>query len=129
MDFQGKMREVHGYIREFSEENPKLGTMLDRNLDDAERDKDAFLGQNISEFITNMKWEAFARKWFVDEDSVTYAVQNNVHGQLPNASVSRDFHRDSEYRESVPDPIRKPNAGSQMIQELEKAIEEEILPL
>ena len=135
-DFKAKVDEVRGYIAEFSEGNEKLGGMMLRILDDVEKDKTAFVGRNISEILADMKRDAmnavvdrFVRKWFVDRDAVMFAVQNNVNGVIPNASVLKDSLRYAEYKEATEEPLKKPKARSQMIAELENMIQEEIVPL
>lgn len=71
----------------------------------------------------------FVRKWFVDRDAVMFAVQNNVNGVIPNASVLKDSLRYAEYKESVEEPLTKFKARSQMIAELEDMTQEENTPL
>jgi len=135
-DFKAKVDEVRGYIAEFSEVNEKLGSMMLHILNDVEKDKTAFVGRNISEILADMKRDAmntvvdhFVQKWFVDRDAVMYAIQNNVNGAIPNASVLKDSLRYAEYKESTDEPLKKPKARSQMIAELENMIQEEIVPL
>ena len=110
--------------------------MLLQILNDIEKDKKAFAGRNISEILSNMKRDAmnavidqFVHKWFVDRDAVRFAVQNSVHGSIPNASVLKDSLCYQEYKEGTVEPLKKPKARSQMISELEEVIQEEIEPL
>ena len=135
-DFASKVMEIRGYITEFSRENEKLGGLMLRILDDVERDRQAYAGRNISEILARMKSEAiydvvdsFSEKWFVSREAVEYAVENNNHGAIPNATVLKDSLRYADYRESTAEPLKKPKARSQMIAELENIIEKEILPL
>ena len=73
--------------------------------------------------------DSFSEKWFVSREAVEYAVENNNHGAIPNATVLKDSLRYAEYKESTAEPLKKPKARSQMIAELENVIEKEILPL
>ena len=134
--FEERVAEIRGYIGEFSQTNQKLGGMMLQILEDVERDKKAFVGRNISAILSRMKQEAvaqavdrFAMKWFVDRDAVLYAVEHHRNGVVPNATVLKDSLRYAEYKENAEEPLKKPKARSQMIAELEKLIQEEILPL
>ena len=105
--FKNKVDEIRGYIDEFSRGNQKLGGMMLRILEDVERDKKAYYGRNISEILGDMKRDAinklvddFVAKWFVDRNAVIYAIENNVNGEIPNASVLKDTMNYAEYKEN-----------------------------
>ena len=100
------------------------------------KNKTAFVGRNISAILANMKRNAmntivdvFVRKLFVERDAVMFAVQNNVNGVIPNASVLKDSLRYAGYKESAEEPLTKFKARSQMIAELENMIQKDITPL
>ena len=106
-EFKTKVDEIRGYINEFSQGNRKLGGMLLQILDNVEMDKKAYYGANISEMLAEMKHNAlsklvddFVAKWFVDRSAVLYAIENNVNGEIPNASVIKDSLRYAEYKEN-----------------------------
>ena len=105
-------------------------------LDNITSDKDAYKGQNISVILENMRHEAisvvissFAKKWYVDEDAVRYAVEFHRNGEIPNANILKDSINYAEYKESVEEPLPKFKCRSVMITELEQIIETEIIPL
>ena len=134
-EFRSKIEEIRSYIVEFKKTNEKLGSMMLTILNDVEKDRSAYFGRNISEILSDMKHSAinaavdsFAVKWCVDRNAVLYAVENHYDGRVTNASVLKDTLRYAEYKESTPDPLKKPKARSQMILELEDMIKEEIIP-
>lgn len=65
----------------------------------------------------------------LDRAAVLYAVENNVNGLVPNASVLKDSMKYAEYKESTEEPLKKPKARSRMVLELEELIADEIVPL
>lgn len=136
-DFNAKVAEIRVFIAEFSQGNDKLGGMLEKILDEVEQNREAFTGRQISEILSDMKQDAvnkvvdgFVRKWHVDREAVMYAVENNHHGAILNATVLKDSLRYAEYKESVGESaLKKPKARVQMVAELEELIRDEILPL
>ncbi len=133
---QKKIEEIREYIQELSKDNEKLGNLMMQILDTISDDKDAYKGQNISVILENLRHEAisvvvsaFARKWFVDEDAVRYAVEFHRNGEIPNANVLKDSINYAEYKESVKEPLPKFKCRSVMIAELEEIIITEIIPL
>lgn len=133
---QKKLDEIREYIQELSKDNEKLGKLMMQILDNITSDKDAYKGQNISVILENMKHEAisvvissFAKKWYVDEDAVRYAVEFHRNGEIPNANILKDSINYAEYKESVEEPLPKFKCRSVMITELEQIIETEIIPL
>lgn len=135
-DFRKKIEEIRGYILDFSEGNEKLGQMMMKILNDIEKDKNAFVGKNISEILSDMKRDAievvveeFVGEWHVDRTAVIYAIEHNNNGAIPNASVLKDSLNYAEYKETASDPLPKFKARSRMLAYLEHIIETEILPL
>ena len=135
-DFRSKIEEIREYISEFSKTNEKLGHMMNQILDGIEKDKDAYVGRNISEILSEMKHDvvnrivdAFVMKWYVDRNAVLFAIENNRNGVIPNISNLRDSINYYEYKEASEEPLSKLKARSKMVNELEKIIIEEIIPL
>lgn len=135
-DFRSKIEEIREYISEFSKTNEKLGHIMNQILDGIEKDKDAYVGRNISEILSEMKHDvvnrivdAFVMKWYVDRNAVLFAIENNRNGVIPNISNLRDSINYYEYKEASEEPLSKLKARSKMVNELEKIIIEEIIPL
>lgn len=135
-DYKSKIDEIRVYIEEFIKTNAKLGQILAKILDLIEKDKDRYAGHSISEILTEMKRDAvnkiaddFADKWFVDKEAVLYAIENNRNGMIPNISSLRDSINYQEYKKATAEPLSKLKVRSQMVSELERIIEEEIIPL
>lgn len=133
---QKKIEEIREYIQELSKDNEKLGNLMMQILDAIIEYKDAYRGQNISVILENMRHEAisvvvsaFAKKWFVDEDAVWYAVEFHRNGEIPNTNVLKDSMNYAEYKEKVEEPLPKFKCRSAMITELEQIIKDEIIPL
>ena len=62
--------------------------------------------------------------------ALSYAVENNHNGVIPNATASKDSMRYAEYKANEgEEALKKPRARSQMIAELENLIHEEVMPL
>lgn len=133
---QKRIKEIIEYIDELSKDNDKLGNLMRQILDKIIENKEAYRGQNVSLLLENMRQEAmtavvknFAKKWFVDEAAVMYAVQFHRNGEIPNANLLKDSINYVEYKENVDNPLPKFKCRSEMITELEKVIETEIIPL
>lgn len=133
---QKKIQEIREYIQELSKDNGKLGKLMLEILETIIADKNAYRDQNISVILENMRQEAiavvvsaFARKWFVDEEAVQYAVEFHRNGDIPNENVLKDSINYAKYRESVKEPLPKFKCRSAMITELKEIMEAEIIPL
>ena len=133
---QKRIKEIREYIDELSKDNDKLGNLMRQILDKIIENKEAYRGENVSLLLENMRQEAmtavvtnFAKKWFVDEEAVMYAVQFHRNGEVPNANLLKDSINYVEYKENTDNPLPKFKCRSEMIAELEKVIETEIIPL
>lgn len=135
-DSKSKIAEIRGYIAEFSQQNPKLGNMMEQIMDGIEKDKEAYYGRNISEILTEMKQDVvdrlvnkFVEEWYVDKSAVLFAIENHRNGAIPNINNLKDSINYQKYKESTENPLNKLKARSALAAELEKLIEEEIKPL
>lgn len=79
VDFEHKMLQIKEIVKEYAENNPRLSELFMQVLDEIERDKAKFMGQDISVTINQMRYaaidkeiEAFAKRWFIDFDDVKY---------------------------------------------------------
>lgn len=135
-DFKTKIQEIREFITDLSKTNQKLGHIMEQILDDIEKDKESYIGKNISEILSCMKKnvinniiDSFVKKWFVDRQAVAFAITHNKNGFIVNASILKDSMNYNEYKQNSEEPLIKIKARSTMITELENIIREEIQPL
>ena len=135
-EFEEKIRTLREVVSDFAEDNPKLGALLSKVIDEIEADRERFRGQDMSMIINRMRYsainkeiEAFAAKWFLDPRLLKYEVYNYRRGELANENKLKDSIAYSEYKESIEDPVSKFKFRAMMIDEFRNVLMPEIAPL
>ncbi len=135
-EFEFKLNTMKAIIDEYFEDNPKLGKLLMQVLEDIEKDREKFMGQDISVIINQMRYkaidkevEAFAKKWFMDFADVQYEVYNFKNGEIANENKLKECARYAAYKEAVEDAMPKFKFRKALLEEFKDKLMAEIEPL
>ena len=134
--FETKIRTIKETITEFACDNPKLSVLLTQIVDEIERDKESFLGQDISVMINRMRYAAidteirkYAENWYLDFEDVKYEAYNFRDGELANENKLKDSADYAAYKEENEDALPKFKFRKRMIDEFKTELMPEISPL
>ena len=134
--FEIKIRTLKEIVTEFAGDNPKLSGLLMQVLNGIEKDKERFLGQDISVIINQMRYSAidteikkYAEKWYLKAEDVKYEVFHFRDGELANENKLKDSADYATYKEEQEDALPKFKFRKLMIYEFKTALMPEIAPL
>ena len=135
-EFETRIRALREIIAEFASDNPKLSALLAQVVDEIEKDKERFLGQDISVIINQMRYAAidteirkYAEKWYLDFEDVKYEAYHFRDGELANENKLKDSANYAAYKEENEDALPKFKFRKQMIDEFKNDLMPEIEPL
>ena len=135
-EFETRMRAIKEIVAEFAGDNPKLGVLLTQVVEEIEKDKERFLGQDISVIINQMRYAAidteirkYAEKWYLDFEDVRYEAYHFRDGELANENKLKDSADYAAYREAHEDAMPKFKFRKLMIDEFKTVLMSEISPL
>ena len=135
-EFETRMRAIKEIVAEFAGDNPKLGVLLTQVVDEIEKDKERFLGQDISVIINQMRYAAidteirkYAEKWYLDFEDVRYEAYHFRDGELANENKLKDSADYAAYRGTHEDAMPKFKFRKLMIDEFKTVLMPEISPL
>lgn len=136
-EFETRIRTIKEIISEFSGDNPKLSALLMQVVDEIEKDKERFLGQDISVIINQMRYAVidaeirkYVEKWYLDFDDVKYEVFQFRDGELANENKLKDSADYAAYKkEEKEDALPKFKFRKLMIDEFKNVLMQEITPL
>ncbi|MDY6309635.1 MAG: HsdR family type I site-specific deoxyribonuclease [Oribacterium sp.] len=136
-EFEKKIKYLRDMIGEFEKDNPKLGALLMRVLDQIQANKELYAGSDISVIINRMRYAAadseirkFSEKWFVPFDDVRYEAYNYRNGELPNESVLKENANYSAYKAAKKDSaVPKFKFRKELIDDFKNDLMTEIGPL
>ena len=135
-EFKTRIRAIKEIIAEFSNDNPKLSALLTQVVAEIEKDKEKFLGQDISVIINQMRYAAidreirkFAEKWYLDFEDAKYEVYHFRDGELANENKLKDNADYAAYKEENSDALPKFKFRKAMIDEFKKVLIPEIISL
>lgn len=135
-EFETRIRAIREIIKEFASDNPKLGVLLTQVVDEIEKDKERFLGQDISVIINQMRYAAidteirkYAEKWYLDFEDVKYEAFHFRDGELANENKLKDSADYAAYKEETEDALSKFKFRKLMVDEFKTMLMPEILPL
>lgn len=136
VDFEHKMLQIKEIVKEYAENNPRLSELFMQVLDEIERDKAKFMGQDISVTINQMRYaaidkeiEAFAKRWFIDFDDVKYEAYNFKDGELANENKLKEKADYAAYKEATPGAMPKFKFNGALIRDFKEVLMPEILLL
>lgn len=135
-EFKTRIRTIKEIIAEFAGDNPKLSTLLMQVVNEIEKNKEGFLGQDISVFINQMRYavidgeiKKYAEKWYLDFEDVKYEVLHFRDGELANENKLKDSADYGAYKEENEDALSKLKFRIRMIDEFKNDLMPEIAPL
>lgn len=135
-EFDHKLLQLRGIVKEFAEDNPRLSDLLLQVLDEIEQDKAKFMGQDISVTINQMRYaaidkeiEKFAAKWYIPFEDVKYEAYNFKDGELANENKLKELADYSAYKAATENALPKFKFNGAMIREFKDVMMPEISPL
>jgi type I restriction enzyme R subunit len=103
---------------------------------DIEKDRDRFMGQDISVIINQMRYavidaeiRTYAKKWYLDFEDVKYEAYNFRDGRLTNENKLKDSADYAAYKGEHEDAMPKFKFRKRMIDEFKNTLMLEIAPL
>ena len=97
IDFDRKLGYIREMAKEFSETNPQLGAIVWQVLDEIEKDRNKFIGKDVSVIFNQIRYatvdkevQHFADKWFIDFEDVRYEAYNYKDGVMANESKFKE---------------------------------------
>ena len=131
--FKERVRTVREMMDEYAADNPKLSELLLKLLDEIEKDRKRFMGQDISVTIHEMREvaideavKAFAEKWYLDFDVVKYEVMHFRDGELANETRLKESVNYAAYKEACEDAVPKFKFRKMMVEEFRDGLMAEI---
>ncbi|MDE6320119.1 MAG: type I restriction endonuclease subunit R, partial [Lachnospiraceae bacterium] len=135
-EFEIRIRAIREIIAEFASDNQKLGVLLTQVVDEIEKDKERFLGQDISVIINQMRYAVidaeirrYAEKWYLDFEDVKYEAFHFSDGELANENKLKDSADYAAYKEANEEALPKFKFRKLMIDEFKNVLMPEIAPL
>lgn len=135
-EFETRIRTIKEIITEFADDNPKLSTLLMQVVNGIEKNKERFLGQDISVIINQMRYavideeiKKYAEKWYLDFEDVKYEVLHFRDGELANENKLKDSADYGAYKEEYKDALSKLKFRIRMMDEFKNDLMPEIAPL
>ena len=135
-EFETRIRTIKEIITEFADDNPKLSALLMQVVNGIEKNKERFLGQDISVIINQMRYavideeiKKYAEKWYLDFEDVKYEVLHFRDGELANENKLKDSADYGAYKEENEDALSKLKFRIRMIDEFKNDLMPEIAPL
>ncbi|SFH76264.1 type I restriction enzyme, R subunit [Pseudobutyrivibrio sp. OR37] len=136
VQFSVDIAQIKQLIIEYSNNNPKLGKLIADILDDIIKQKDKYVGQDISVIINVARYAAidaeikrFADKWYLDFNEVKYEAYNYHDGKLQNETKLKENADYAKYKEETDEPLAKFLFYTELIKAFRNDLMEEILPL
>ena len=134
--FKSKLQSLTEIINEYAKDNPKLGQLLLRLVDEIEKDKKKFMGQDISVTINEMRYAVadaeirkFAEKWCIDFETVRYEAFHYRNDEIANENKLKDSADYATYKERAEAPVAKFKFLKALIEDFKTGLMPEIRPL
>ncbi len=135
-EYDKKLNEIKEVIAAYSEDNPKLGSLLESVLEDIVNNSEKYENQDVSVIINQLRQSAiekeirqFSDKWFVDFDDVKYEAYHFKDGKLANENKLKEKADYAAYKEATENPVKKFKFFSAMIKDFKEVLMPEIAPL
>lgn len=135
-EYNKKLNEIKEIIAAYSEDNPKLGALLEGVLEDIINHKEKYENQDVSIIVNQLRQSAiekeirqFSEKWFVDFEDVKYEAYHFKDGKLANESKLKEKADYAAYKEATEEPVKKFKFFSAMIKDFKDVLMPEIAPL
>lgn len=136
VEYEKKLTEIKEVIAAYSEDNPKLGALLEGVLEDIVNNSEKYENQDVSVIINQLRQSAiekeirrFSEKWFVDFEDVKYEAYHFKDGKLANENKLKEKANYAAYKEATEEPVKKFKFFSTMIKDFKEVLMPEIAPL
>lgn len=136
VEYEKKLTEIKEVIAAYSEDNPKLGALLEGVLEDIVNNSEKYENQDVSVIINQLRQSAiekeirrFSEKWFVDFEDVKYEAYHFKDGKLANENKLKEKANYAAYKEATEEPVKKFKFFSAMIKDFKEVLMPEIAPL
>lgn len=135
-EFEARIRTIKETIAEFAADNPRLSALLTQIVDEVEKDRERFLGQDISVIINQMRHavvdeeiKKYAEKWYLRFADVRYEAFHFRDGELANENKLKDSADYTAYKEENNDALPKFKFRKAMVDEFKNVLMPEIISL
>ena len=135
-EYEKKLTEIKEVVAAYSEDNPKLGALLEGVLEDIVNNSKKYENQDVSVIINQLRQSAiqkeirrFSEKWFVDFEDVKYEAYHFKDGKLANENKLKEKANYAAYKEATEEPVKKFKFFSAMIKDFKEVLMPEIAPL
>ena len=135
-EYEKKLTEIKEVVAAYSEDNPKLGALLESVLEDIVNNSEKYENQDVSVIINQLRQSAiekeirrFSEKWFVDFEDVKYEAYHFKDGKLANENKLKEKANYAAYKEATEEPVKKFKFFSAMIKDFKEVLMPEIAPL
>lgn len=135
-EYEKKLTEIKEVVAAYSEDNPKLGALLEGVLGDIVNNSKKYENQDVSVIINQLRQSAiekeirrFSEKWFVDFEDVKYEAYHFKDGKLANENKLKEKANYAAYKEATEEPVKKFKFFSAMIKDFKEVLMPEIAPL
>lgn len=135
-EYEKKLTEIKEVVAAYSEDNPKLGALLESVLEDIVNNSEKYENQDVSVIINQLRQSAiekeirrFSEKWFVDFEDVKYEAYHFKDGKLANENKLKEKANYAAYKEAIEEPVKKFKFFSAMIKDFKEVLMPEIAPL
>lgn len=105
-EYEKKLTEIKEVVA-YSEDNPKLGALLESVLEDIVNNSEKYENQDVSVIINQLRQSAiekeirrFSEKWFVDFEDVKYEAYHFKDGKLANENKLKEKANYAAYQRS-----------------------------
>lgn len=132
------LKEVEQYLEDLAKNNPKLAQLMKDLWDNIQRDPESYRDQNVSVLLEDMIQTAveklirhFSKKWHVNDEELSFMVANynpSKDKQNGEAELKRTSNYE-EYKANTQNPVRRLSYWKSVIQDFEKLMIDDILPL
>ena len=132
-EYEKKLTEIKEVVAAYSEDNPKLGALLESVLEDIVNNSEKYENQDVSVIINQLRQSAiekeirrFSEKWFVDFEDVKYEAYHFKDGKLANENKLKEKANYAAYKEATEEPVKKFKFFSAMIKDFKPVLMPEI---
>ena len=135
-EFELEIKKIKEFVAEFSKDNQKLSELLNIVINEIEKDKAKYAGQDISVIVNQMRSvaidreiEKYAKKWYVDVENVKYEAYNYRNGVLANENNLKESADYAAYSANTQNPMTKLKFRIEMINDFKNELMVNIQPL
>lgn len=132
-EYEKKLTEIKEVVAAYSEDNPKLGALLESVLEDIVNNSEKYENQDVSVIINQLRQSAiekeirrFSEKWFVDFEDVKYEAYHFKDGKLANENKLKEKANYAAYKKATEEPVKKFKFFSAMIKDFKEVLMPEI---